>query len=85
MPEAVVWFDPWSLLLRALLPGTGGARPPGGLGAPPIPAIPGTGGAPPTGGPDDEDPLPTTGADRSFVTAFFKAFPLWMSERSAPF
>ena len=81
MPEAVVWLDPWSLLLLALFPGTGGASPPGGLGAPPIP---GTGGAPPTGGPDDEDVLPTWGADRSLVTAFLKALPLWISERRAP-
>lgn len=74
-PESIpVFVWPWSLLLLALFPGTGGARPPGGFGAPPIP---GTGGAPPTGGPEDEDDeLPTWGADRSFVTAFFKAFPL---------
>lgn len=69
-----------SLSLRARLPGTGGA-PPGGFGAPPMTGI---GGAPPTGGPDDEDDLPTTGADRSFVTAFFSALPLWISDRSAP-
>lgn len=70
---------PWSLLLLALFPGTGGARPPVGL------AMPGTGGAPPTGeGPGPPETLPTIGADRSFVTAFFKAFPLLMSESRAP-
>lgn len=70
---------PWSLLLLALLPGTGGARPPGAFGKP------GTGGAPPTGdGPGPPDTFPITGADRSFVTAFFKAFPLEISERRAP-
>lgn len=72
---------PW-LLPR--LPGTGGARPPGGLGAPPI--IPGTGGAPPMGGPPPPPPdeLAMMGAERSFVTAFFSALPLVMSESSAP-
>lgn len=70
---------PWSLLLLALFPGTGGARPPGGL------AIPGTGGAPPTGaGPEPPDTFPTIGADRSFVTAFLRAFPLLISARRAP-
>jgi hypothetical protein len=81
-PLAEAWPAPWSLLLRALLPGTGGARPPGGFGAPPMPGI---GGAPPTGGPDeDEDAEATCGAERSFVTAFLRARPLWMSERRAP-
>lgn len=69
-----------SLLLRALLPGAGGARPPGGL------AMPGTGGAPPRGEgaePPEDFPL-TIGADRSLVTAFFSALPLVISERRAP-
>lgn len=48
--------------------------------------MPGTGGAPPNGdGPGPPDPLPTIGADRSFVTAFFRAFPLVISERRAPY
>lgn len=47
--------------------------------------MPGTGGAPPTGeGPAPPETLVTIGADRSFVTAFFKAFPLLISERRAP-
>lgn len=74
----------WSLLLLARFPGTGGARPPGGLGAPPKP---GTGGAPPRGGPPEEPPPeepPTIGADLSFVTAFLRALPFVMSERRAP-
>lgn len=70
---------PWSLLLLALFPGTGGARPAGGR------AIPGTGGAPPTGaGAAPPEALATIGADRSFVTAFFNALPLLMSESRAP-
>lgn len=70
---------PWSLLLLALLPGTGGARPPGAFGRP------GTGGAPPSGdGPGPPDTFPTTGADRSLVTVFFNALPLDISERRAP-
>lgn len=69
-----------SLLLLALFPGAGGARPPGGLD------MPGTGGAPPTGdGPGPPDTFPTIGADRSFVTAFFKGLPLAISERRAPY
>lgn len=80
-------------LLALLFPGTGGARPPGGVGAPrpmpPIPPIPmpspGTGGAPPTGGPPPPpDGLLTIGADRSLVTAFLRARPLVMSPRRAP-
>ncbi len=64
---------PWSLLLLARFPGTGGARP-------------GTGGAPPTAGPDDDVPPPATaGAERSFVTAFLRALPLPMSARRAPY
>ena len=63
--------DPWSLLLLAR-PGVGGARPPG------------MGGASPTGGPpDDDDSLPTSGAERSLVTAFFRDLPFWISERRA--
>lgn len=70
---------PWSLLLLALLPGTGGARPPDDF------AMPGTGGAPPSGdGPGPPETFPTTGADRSFVTVFFKALPLLISARRAP-
>ena len=70
----------WSLLLRALFPGTGGASPPGGLGAP------GTGGAPPNGdGPDPPDVFPIIGADRSFVTAFLSDFPFVISLRRAPY
>lgn len=69
----------WSLLLLALLPpGTGGASPPGL-------AMPGTGGAPARGdGPGPPDTFPTCGAERSLVTAFFRAFPLLMSARRAP-
>lgn len=63
---------PSSLLLLARFPGTGGASPPGGFGAPPIP---GTGGAPPTGGPEESEPLATMGAERSLVTAFLRALP----------
>lgn len=71
---------PWSLLLLALFPGMGGARPPGGF------AMPGTGGAPPSGdGPGPPDTFPTIGADRSFVTAFLRALPLLMSARRAPY
>lgn len=69
---------PWSLLLLARFPGTGGASPPGL-------AIPGTGGAPPRGdGPDPPEDLATIGAERSLVTVFFRALPLLMSARSAP-
>ncbi|KUI60405.1 hypothetical protein VP1G_11173 [Cytospora mali] len=51
-----------SLLLLALFPGAGGARPAGGLD------MPGTGGAPPKGdGPGPPDTFPTIGADRSFL------------------
>ncbi len=72
-------LEPWSLLLRALLPGTGGARLPGGFG------IEGTAGAPPNGeGPGPPDAAATSGADRSFVTAFLRARPFEMSERRAP-
>lgn len=56
-----------------MAPGTGGAEP-----------RPGTGGAPPTGGPPPPGALATTGADRSFVTAFFRALPFAMSVSSAP-
>lgn len=56
--------------------GTGGARPPGGRGID---------GAPPIGGPEEVDgAFPTTGADRSFVTAFFNLAPLVMSVSKAP-
>ena len=66
-------FDPPEAL------GIGGARPPGGL------PRPGTAGAPPIGGPAEApDILPTAGADRSFVTAFFNLAPLVMSVRRAP-
>ena len=79
---AIAVDDPWSLLLRARLPGTGGASPPGGLDPPPMPGI---GGAPPAGGPDDEEVFPAmVGADRSFVTAFFKALPFCISPNKAP-
>lgn len=72
----------WSLLLLALFPGTGGARPPGGAGALPRP---GTGGAPPMGGPPPPpETFPTWGADRSFVTVFFNALPFDMSLNKAP-
>ena len=70
---AIVVPDPVSLLLLTRLPGTGGASPPGG------PPIPGIKGAPPTGGPPPDDEPATDGADRSFVTAFLRAFPLWIS------
>ena len=60
-------------------PGTGGARPLGGL------PRPGTAGAPPFGGPvAAPDAFPTMGADRSFVTAFFNFAPLVISVRRAP-
>lgn len=60
-------------------PGTGGARPIGGL------LRPGTAGAPPFGGPAEApDVFPTMGADRSFVTAFFNLAPLVISVRRAP-
>ena len=60
-------------------PGTGGARPLGGL------PRPGTAGAPPIGGPTKApDDFPTMGADRSFVTAFFSLAPLVMSVNRAP-
>lgn len=71
MPDGPVLPDPWSLLLLALFPGTGGAKPPG------------TGGAPPTGGPDEEDDFSIDGAERSFVTAFFRALPFVMSDNRA--
>lgn len=80
MPPAVESREPWSLLLLARFPGTGGASPPGGFGAPPSIGI---GGAPPTGGPDEEEDLLTTGAERSLVTAFLRALPLEMSDRRA--
>lgn len=35
------------------------------------------------GGPDDEVALPTMGAERSLVTAFLRALPLWISESKA--
>ena len=41
-------------------------------------------GAPPVGGPMEIDTLPTTGADRSFVTAFFSLAPLVISVSRAP-
>lgn len=73
-----------SLLLRNRLAagpeGTGGASPLGGGLAP------GTGGALAMGGAAELPPdVPTTGADRSLVTAFFNLAPLWISERSAPY
>ncbi len=71
------------LLARFVVPpfGTGGTSPLGGL---PRAGI-GTGGAPPIGGPTDI-PLPssTTGADRSFVTAFLSFAPLVISVSRAP-
>jgi hypothetical protein len=73
---------PPSLLLLALFPappGTGGARPPGGF------SIPGIGGAPPIGGPPElPDSFATSGADRSFVVAFFRRVPFVISVRRAP-
>lgn len=67
------------LSLFAAPPGTGGASPPGGLGA-----IPGTGGAPATGGPPEPpDVFPIRGADLSFVTVFLSLVPLEISERRA--
>lgn len=70
----------WSLLLLALFPppGMGGASPPGTFN------IPGTGGAPADTGPGPPDVLPTTGADRSFVTAFLSCLPFDMSCSKAP-
>ena len=66
-------------LFAALDPGTGGANPAGGF------PKPGTGGAPPTGGPLEAfDDLSITGADRSFVTAFFNLVPFVISPSSAP-
>ena len=74
---------PWSLLLlprfAAGAPGTGGARPLGGL------ARPGTAGAPPMGGPlEPPEDSPTCGADLSFVTAFLSLAPFVMSVSRAP-
>lgn len=74
-------LSPVSLLLLALLPpGTGGASPPGGLGA-----IPGTGGAP-IGGPEGpSSTFPTCGAERSLTwVTFFSFAPDRMSPSSAP-
>lgn len=63
-------------------PGTGGAKPPGGAAGL---DMPGTGGAPPIGGPPPPpETFPTMGADRSFVTAFLKAFPFVISPSKAP-
>lgn len=75
---------PVSLLLLARFeapkPGTGGARPDGGL------PRPGIAGAPPTGVPvESPDGFPTIGADLSFVTAFFSRAPLVISVKRAPF
>lgn len=65
-------------MLRIRFPGTGGASP---LGL----AIPGIAGAPPAGGPDELLVLvPITGAERSFVTAFFSCLPLLISLKRAP-
>lgn len=51
-----------------------------------LPAPPGIGGAPPIGGPEGPfDSLPTIGAERSFVTAFFNLFPAWISPNNAPY
>lgn len=74
---------PVSLLLLARLPGTGGARPPGGAGGLPIPGI---GGAPPIGGPlGPSETFPTCGADRSLTcVTFFNLAPLLISDSSAP-
>lgn len=44
---------------------------------------PGMGGAPPMAGPDEEDVLPTTGAERSLVTVFLSDLPLLMSASRA--
>ena len=64
-----------SLVALALLP------PPPGMGG----AVPGTGGAPPTRGrPEPSDSFATTGAERSFVTAFFSRLPFSMSPNRAP-
>ena len=74
---------PVSLLLLARLaadaPGTGGARPAGGL------PRPGTVGALLMGGPAEEpDPLSNSGAERSLVTAFLSLAPFVMSPSRAP-
>lgn len=68
-------------MLRARLPGIGGANPPGALD------IPGTAGAPLAGdgfAPPETTPPPTIGADLSFVTAFLRAFPFVISWSRAP-
>lgn len=78
-------FPAASLLLLVLFdppvpsPGTGGARPLGGL------PKAGIAGAPPFRRPAEaSDVFPTIGADRSFVTAFFNLAPLVISVRRAP-
>lgn len=70
-----------SLLLRTRPPGTGGARPLGGFGAPAF----GTGGAPTAVRAGPSDTFPTCGADRSLTAAtFLSLVPCSIDERSAP-
>lgn len=78
-PPPLVLGPPSLLLLNRFAEGTGGAKPPGGLGRP------GTGGAAQIAGPPlDLFPPPTIGADRSFVTAFFsRGVPLLISASRA--
>ena len=83
MPPASPLLPPTSLLLLARFkptsPGTGGAESGGGL------PNPGIAGAPPTGGPvEGLFSFPTTGADRSFVTAFLSLAPFVISVSKAP-
>jgi hypothetical protein len=75
-------LSPVSLLLRALFPGPGGARPGGAGGLP----IPGTGGAPAMGAALDASlGLPTMGEERSLTwVTFLSLAPLPMSDSSAP-
>ena len=80
-PPSVLTAGVSLLALALLLPpgggGGGGARPPGAF-------IPGIGGAPPTGRPALLFVLPTTGADRSFVTVDLSFLPFEMSPSRAP-
>jgi hypothetical protein len=71
---------PPSLLLRSRL-AEGGARPLGAEGL----TNPGTGGAAPIVVALDFFSLPIAGADRSFVTVFFKFVPCLISLNSAPY
>jgi hypothetical protein len=69
---------PSLLLLNRFADGTGGAKPPGGLG------MLGTEGAPPIAGALGLLSVATNGADRSFVTAFFsRGAPLVISANRA--